>query len=519
MLVITTVVLVVSTLVVPPASAEQTGPYGSVTVVPGQGVTLTWNDHHYAGSMEVNSASDGLVVLDNVTMDDYLLGIQEVPFSWPMESLKAQVVAARTYLAWTIRRGRAGAGATYGFDICASSACQVYGGLDQVATEAGARWEEAVLSTANQILVYDGTPAFTMYSSTTGGRTRSYQDVYPGRTAIPYLQAVSSPGEDSPYADWGYEVRSGVLEDVLTAAGAVEGRLHTVTVDQTNDGEGSWMVLVESDGGVESIPTNDFRSLMNKWGPDVAPDVFPAERSGGRSYPQTVLSPTFVIRKTWHLPDVFPSGHIDMYPVYVFEGHGWGHMVGMSQYGAKAMADAGADYSTILSHYYSGLTPQDAGALLPDTVVVGLDWGENTVRIGADGPVDIVADGEVIAEGVIGTWEFSSSPGGVLLTPPEGFGLPPTVGEVTDHPTTPTGRALVVSAVVTAPANVRLVVFRGPEVVQTTPWKAREAGRVSLIWDGTVGGENAPPGPYRLMIEAVNAEGRAVAFVTGTVTK
>ncbi|MFZ0492207.1 MAG: SpoIID/LytB domain-containing protein, partial [Acidimicrobiia bacterium] len=95
------IALLVTIVVAPPAVAETTGPYHSVTIEPGEGVTLTWNDHHYAGSLEVTSASDGLVVLDHVGIDDYLLGIQEVPFSWPMEALKAQVVAARTYLAWT----------------------------------------------------------------------------------------------------------------------------------------------------------------------------------------------------------------------------------------------------------------------------------------------------------------------------------------------------------------------------------------------------------------------------------
>ncbi len=511
------IVLLLMVVAAPAAVAETTGPYHSVAIQPGDGVTLTWNDHHYAGSLEVTSASDGLVVLDHVGIDDYLLGIQEVPFSWPIEALKAQVVAARTYLAWTLTRGRAGAGATYGFDICASSACQVYGGLDQVASDAGRRWEEAVVSTAGQILVYDGAPAFTMYSSTTGGRTRSYEDVYGGRDPIPYLKAVASPGEDSPFANWQYEVRSGVLEDVLAAADVVDGRLHSITVHQTPDGGGPWTVEIESDGGTTTLTTNEFRSLMNRWGPDIAPDVFPAARPDGKAYPQTVLSPTFVIHKTWHFPDVFPSGHIDMYPVYVFEGRGWGHMVGMSQYGAKAMAGAGDDYRTILSHYYGGLVPQAGGDLLPQSVVVGLGWGQGSVHIGADGPVDVIVDGETVASGAIGSWDFTQG-GGVMMTPPEGFGLPPTIGSIPEQPTAPEGRAMLVSVVVTAPSQVRLVVFRGAQLVQATAWKAREAGRVSLIWDGTVGGSNAPPGPYRLMIEAMNSEGRAVAFVTALVT-
>ncbi len=60
------------------------------------------------------------MVVERVQPEDYLLGIQEVPFSWHEEALKTQVVAARTYLAWTLARGRAGSGATYGFDICAT---------------------------------------------------------------------------------------------------------------------------------------------------------------------------------------------------------------------------------------------------------------------------------------------------------------------------------------------------------------------------------------------------------------
>jgi len=500
-----------------PAGAETTGPYHSVVVEPADGTTLSWNDHHYAGSIEITSASDGLVVLDHVSIDNYLLGIQEVPLSWPMEALKAQVVAARTYLAWTLQRGRAGAGSTYGFDICASSACQVYGGLDQVATDVGARWLEAVESTAGEILVYNDAPAFAMYSSTTGGRTRNYEDVYAGREPIPYLKAVASPDESSAFVDWQFEVRSGVLASVLAAADLIDGRLRGITVHQTSDGEGTWTVNIESGSGVTTLSTNEFRSVMNRWGPDVAPDVFPADRPDGKRYPQTVLSPTYVIHKTWHFPEVFPSGHIDMYPVYVFEGHGWGHMVGMSQYGARAMADAGSDYRAILSHYYTGLSPEPGGDLLPQTVIVGLGWGQDTVHVGADGPVDIVIDGETIATGAIGSWDFTPADG-VLMTPPEGFGLPPTIDQVPERPTTPTGTSMPISVVVTAPSQVRLVVFRGAQMVQTTEWKAREAGRVTLTWDGTVDGTTAPPGAYRLMIEAVNGEGRAAAFVTALVT-
>ncbi|NIA25824.1 MAG: SpoIID/LytB domain-containing protein [Gammaproteobacteria bacterium] len=510
--------LLVVVMVSPAAAQEDTtsGPYRSVRIVPGDGTTLSWAGRHYAGSLEVTSASDGLVLLDHVGVDDYLLGIQEVPFSWPEAALRAQAVAARTYLAWTLARGRGGAGKTYGFDICASSACQVYGGLDQVASPSGKRWEAAVKSTSGDVLLYEGRPALAMYSSTTGGRTRNYEDVYEGRSPIPYLRAVPSPGEESAFAEWRYEVRGSVLEDVLEDAGLIKGLLSDVVVTETEDGDGPWMVEIRSREGTTRLTATEFRGVMNRWGPRAHPEAFPAFRPGGGRYPQTVLSPTFDVRKQWHFPDSFRSGYIDVYPVYEFEGHGWGHMVGMSQYGAKAMAEAGNDYGRILSHYYSGLIPESADDLLPETITVGLDWKEQTLRISADGPVSVIVDGQTIAVDAIGSWRFTYG-GGVMLTPPEGFGLPPTVCNVPEMITGASGRSLLVSVTVTAPARVRLVVFRGAQVVTETPWKAREAGPVSLIWDGTVAGVTAPPGPYRLMIEARNSEGSATVFLTAVV--
>jgi len=512
--------LLLIVMMVPPAAAQETttsGPYRSVTIVPGDGVTLSWNGRHYAGSLEVTSASDGLVLLDHVGVDDYLLGIQEVPFSWPEAALQAQAVAARTYLAWTLRRGRAGSGKTYGFDICASSACQVYGGLDQVASAAGKRWEAAVESTSGQLLLYKGRPALAMYSSTTGGRTRNYEDVYAGRSPIPYLRAVPSPGEESAFADWRYEVRGSILEDVLRDAGLIDGVLVDVVVTETEDGGGPWKVEIRSTGGTTRMTATEFRGVMNRWGPRAHPDIFPASRPDGGPYPQTVLSPTFDVRKQWHFPDSFRSGYIDVYPVYEFEGHGWGHMVGMSQYGAKAMAEAGKDYGQILSHYYTGLAPEAADDLLPEAITVGLDWKEQTLRISADGPVSVVVDGQTIAADAIGSWRFTYE-GGVMLIPPEGFGLPPTLRDVPEMITGTTGRSLLVSVTVTAPARVRLVVFRGAQVVTETPWKTREAGPVSLIWDGAATGEVAAPGPYRLMVEARNTEGSATVFLTAVLT-
>ena len=494
-----------------PAAAQEVLPavYDSIEIVPAEGTTLEWRGRRYAGTLSISGASDGLVLTEVVAPEDYLLGIQEVPFSWPVESLRAQAVAARTYLAWTLRRGRAGAGSTYGFDICATDQCQVYGGLDQVEGPGGDQWAEAVTSTAGELLLVEGVPAQALYSSTSGGRTRSVQDVF-GGTAHPYLQAVASPNEDSPFVDW--EVRFDVfqLREILKAAEVLNGGFRNISVVETEDGTGPWVVEVTG-RTTTRFNTWEFRSIMNRWAPRLYPEEFPGPRPDGRAYPQTVLSPTFDIE----YDIVYPSEEPDALWIgfeWVIRGHGWGHLVGMSQYGAKAMADAGATYDEILSHYYSGLRPERS-SLLPEEIEVGLVWGATDLIVSADGPTTVLADGQPVAEDSLGTWAFSSSNGRVAASPPEGIGLPPTL-TMLQPATAASGRAVTFTATLSAPAEVRVIVFRGAEVVGATGWRVRDAGEVVAVWDGTLRDRIAPPGSYRVMMEARSAEGIDRVFAT-----
>jgi SpoIID/LytB domain protein len=494
-----------------PAAAQEDPPavYDTIEIVPVDGTVLQWRDRRYAGRLVVDGASDGLVLTELVAPEAYLLGLQEVPFDWPMESLRAQAVAARTYLAWTLRRGRAGAGATYGFDICATDQCQVYGGLDQVEGPGGEQWEEAVTSTAGELLLVDGTPAEALYSSTSGGRTRSVQDVF-GGTPHSYLQAVASPNEDSPFVDWEVRFDAFQLREILKAAGVLQGSFSAIGVVQTRDGNGPWIIDIHGRTN-ERLTTWDFRSTVNRWAPRLFPDDFPAPRPDGGTYPQTVLSPTFSIDYDIVFPLADPDGMWLGFE-WVVRGKGWGHLVGMSQYGAKAMADAGATYDEILSHYYTGLEAERSD-LLPDEIEVGLVWGATDLAISADGPFTVLADGETVAEVALGSWTFGSSGTRVAVNPPDGTGLTPTLTSL--EPATATaGRAVTFTGTLSAPAEVRVVVFRGAEVVGMTEWRVRDAGEVVAVWDGTMRGRVAPPGIYRVMMEARSADGMDRLFST-----
>ena len=492
---------------------ESVGLYEIVVLTPAEGAVLSWGDRRYAGRLEVRAAPDGLVVAERVGPEPYLQGIQEVPFAWHEEALKAQVVAARTYLAWTLARGRVGSGAAYEFDICATPACQVYGGLDQVQGPDGERWAAAVNATAGEVLLFNGAPAQALYSSTTGGRTRDVRDVF-GGTGVPYLIAVESPNEQSPFADWSLEIPRPVLEAVLREAEEIEGPLLGARVRTTADGAGAWMVELDEGGRTRSLTSWAFRGVLNRYGPQVASDLLPAERPDGRRYPQTVLSPTYTISKEWKYPDEFRSGYIVVEEIYAISGHGWGHLVGMSQYGALAMAETGRDYDEILGHYYGGLQPQSAVETLPDEIIVGLGWEETEVVISADGPLSVVADGAPITNDALGAWRFTTRAGDVAVHPPQGFGLPPAVRDLESTVTSPVGTSVVVTGTLATASEVRMVVFEGPGVIGETPWTLREAGRFALVWDGTTEGAIAGPGRYRVLVEARSPEGSADAFLT-----
>ena len=245
---------------------EPLGLYETIVLTPTDGTVLSWNGRRYAGRLEVRSAPDGLVIVERVEPEDYLLGIQEVPFSWHEEALKTQVVAARTYLAWTLSRGRAGSGATYGFDICATPACQVYGGLDQVEGADGQRWAAAVAATEDEVLLANGAPAQALYSSTTGGRTRDVRDVF-GGGGVPYLRAVESPNEPSPFVDWSFDLPRSVLEAIFREAERIDGPLLGATVRTTEDGSGPWTVELRTHDRTVSLSTWEFRGVMNRYGP------------------------------------------------------------------------------------------------------------------------------------------------------------------------------------------------------------------------------------------------------------
>lgn len=255
---------------------------------------------------------DGQII--EMSLADYLAGVvlAEMPASFEPEALKAQTVVARTY---TIRAAN-GASKHIGADVCADSACcQGYTENEDYLHDGGT-WEDirricqVVSDTDGQVLTYDGELIEATYFSCSGGSTEDAVAVW--GADVPYLQSVPSPGEE-------------------------DAAHYTDTV----------MYTVEEFASRLGISPNGDTA---KWGADVS------YTNGGGVESMTVDGVTFTgtqLRKLLDLRSTAFTLAVEE-DVVTIQTRGYGHRVGMSQYGADAMAATGSNYAEILSHYYMG---------------------------------------------------------------------------------------------------------------------------------------------------------------------
>jgi stage II sporulation protein D len=175
------------------------------------------SDGRYRGRMRVLATTTGtLQAVNVVSLESYLLGVvaSEMPSSWKPEALEAQAIAARTYAVATRKA------ATSAYDLFPDERSQVYRGLAAEGTAATA----AVTSTAGQVVLYQGQPIVTYFSSSSGGRTANVEEGITGADPEPYLVAVDDPYDTiSPYHDWTLSLSDRDLSQKAVYPGLVTG--------------------------------------------------------------------------------------------------------------------------------------------------------------------------------------------------------------------------------------------------------------------------------------------------------
>ncbi|HEX2088502.1 MAG TPA: SpoIID/LytB domain-containing protein [Actinomycetota bacterium] len=447
----------------------------------------------YPGTVEVGKARDGsLFVIGVLPFESYLEGLAEVPRQWPMEVLKAQVVAARSYALAQLDR-RSDEGAALGYDLCATTACQVYAGMAVSHGPYGDRWRKAVLATSRQVLLYEGEPAETVYSSTSNGRTYGNDEVF-GSDPLPYLRPVRERDDGtSPLSRWRVRIPLADLRRFLRAGGDwSSGPIAAVR----RRGE---TILIRGPGGIERLEADEFRSSVNYWAPCLRPDAYPTVDAGTR-LPQTIPSRWFRAQMNGRS--------------LVVRGRGWGHGVGLVQWGAYGKARRGLSYREILGYYYGGLSPQPYA--IPSQIRIGTAVGLRAVRV--EGDVEIRAPR---GRRPPGPWLVT---GGKRLRVRQGPPAPDQIrpGYILRAPERfRPGRSFSVRLFVPQLSVVRLVLERdgqrtavSPEVTEE-PGTARIEGRIPI---GIAGGRYSLRAVVTDGVDIVTTNGRDVRVVGGEQT-
>lgn len=339
------------------------------------------------GGMEIrfNAAGDALNCVNFLALEDYLCGVlpREVSDSWPLEALKAQAVAARTYALRNLGRHR-----EEGFDLCDTSNCQVYGGYSAEAPNC----TRAVRETRGQVLVDEkGELIAALYHSNSGGHTEDNAVV--NGYDLPYLR-----GKPDPYSlgyglsDWGLVTvfegfdsrgREG-LRNLLQKEFPSLGRIESLELVKYPSGRVQKVIITDERGYTIEKTGGQFGSLFNPGFRTVGKDEFMSRlfdvhtdatisilngggeelvKHGGVRRLSVITADDSISTLGAGLGSatvyqVLGAEGMTQLPVFPsrleIEGHGWGHGVGMSQWGAYGMALQGFKYTEILAFYYPG---------------------------------------------------------------------------------------------------------------------------------------------------------------------
>ena len=368
---------------VSPAGSQVEASGGGLRLLPPEGGTVTlhgveghWDqrtDRDYRGVIEVRSTAGELSAVNLVDIETYLRGVvpSEMPPAYPLASLQAQAVAARGQALTKAGRHRG-----EGFDLCSGQHCQVYGG----ATSEDPRSDQAVASTAGEVLIYNGRPsaplgvslaigagatpslsrgriADTLYASVCGGHTANNEDYWTDTAPVPYLRGQPDFEPEDKVA-YQFPLSEQQLRDYLRYA----PRVHCNQPAYAATEKIRWWMVVRRDDLAKTLreAVGDFGELLGVRVGERAPSgvVRRLDVIGTRRLVKVVGGPA-VRRALGGLNSA--SLAIEAYPddkgvpvAFAIWGAGWGHQVGMCQVGAAGLADRGWGYERILSKYYPG---------------------------------------------------------------------------------------------------------------------------------------------------------------------
>ena len=272
------------------------------------------NGREYPAPLDIVRSGEGLAVVNEVPLEDYVVGVlrAEANEKWPLEMLRAQAVVARTYAAHhrNIAAGKP-------FHILASTAHQQYAGRVPAASPI---WG-AVGETAGQVLLWEGEVFPAFYHTESGGYTEDPRMVFAARN-MPALKPVRCEfSAGSPHFYWSLDLRLAELTDILRRNDVNVGGIAAIEISERTPSLRAAVVTVQGARSSARVRGNDFRRMIGY---------------------DTLKSTLFAVAVDGEWAR--------------FSGRGYGHGVGMCQWGAKGMAEQGYTARKILEFFYPGTT-------------------------------------------------------------------------------------------------------------------------------------------------------------------
>jgi len=276
------------------------------------------NSKRYSGQINIVFRNNKIFVINVLGVEKYLNSVvgSEMPHKWHIEALKAQAIASRTYALKKTNNGL--------YDIDSTQTNQVYNGLESSTFKT----RRAVRETRSLVITYKNKLINALFHSSSGGMTENSEAVW--SDPYPYLVTVKDFDQKNPKIRWNKEVSKSELKEIFPIIGGIQ-QIEVLNITET--GRIKNLKIIGTFGD-KVITGKEFRSKL-----------------GLKS---TLFRPT--ISEDLHdKKDLNNQSNIQFHPFLIISGMGAGHGVGMSQWGARYMADKGYKANQILKHFYKGV--------------------------------------------------------------------------------------------------------------------------------------------------------------------
>ena len=293
---------------------------------------IWFKNRRYAGQFQVSLNKQKLQIINHLKLEKYLKSVvgSEMPKEFPIAALQSQAIAARTYALKLLGKNKL-------FDIQSTQNSQVYLGLEAET----AKTNKAVRSTNSLALFYKNKLINAVFHSSSGGRTENSGQVW--KYQLPYLKSVVDYDQNSNKYRWTNKFTSSELDQIFPDLGG----LNSIQIIKKSDTGRVLEIKLLGRNGIKNISGKSFRKKL---------ELLSTKFDLGLKFDQINIDNT--LNYDNKIAEYFALKPLPQIPTDYFllvTGYGAGHGVGMSQWGAKSMAQRGASYHKILKHYYTGV--------------------------------------------------------------------------------------------------------------------------------------------------------------------